>query len=52
MTEAEFQAKTDSLTALRMEELTSQSLEELDHRIAIEVKEKTDSIVHALLTQP
>lgn len=37
--------KSDSLTAIRFEELQKQAAEDLDHRIAIEVKPKVDSIL-------
>jgi hypothetical protein len=45
LTKKEFHHKTDSLTAVRFQELKLQSAEDLDRRIAIEVKPKVDSIL-------
>jgi hypothetical protein len=41
-------ARIDSLVALRMDEMTRQSMEDLDRRKAIEVKAKADSIIGAV----
>lgn len=45
MSEEDFTAKVDSLTEIRIREVERQAHELLDHRIAIEVKVKADSIV-------
>jgi hypothetical protein len=45
MSEEDFRAKVDSLTEIRIREVERQAHELLDHRIAIEVKVKADSIV-------
>lgn len=52
MTETEFQAKVDSLTRQKTEAAYRHAQEVLDHRISIEVKEKTDSIVSKRLSAP
>lgn len=44
-TKEELVKKSDSLTALRFRELQKQAAVDLDHRIAIEVKPKVDSIL-------
>jgi polyhydroxyalkanoate synthesis regulator phasin len=47
LTENQVQAKVDSLVGVRMEELSRHYMEDLEKRIAIEVKVKADSIVAA-----
>ena len=47
LTESMMHAKTDSIVGVKMQELNQQSMEDLDHRMAIEVKAKADSIVAA-----
>jgi hypothetical protein len=47
MTENEMQAKADSTVGTKLDELNMQASEDLDRRIAIEVKPKADSIVAA-----
>lgn len=47
MTENEMQAKVDSIVGTRLDELNRQATEDLDRRVAIEVKPKADSIVAA-----
>lgn len=47
MSESDMQRKTDSLAAEKMNGMVEQANEELDRRIAIEVKPKADSIVAA-----
>lgn len=49
MDEATMQAKVDSTVGTRLEELNQQATEDLDRRMAIEVKPKADSIVAARL---
>ncbi len=50
MTRSQIQAKVDSLVGIRMNEINQQAMEDLDRRMAIEVKAKADSIVQAALT--
>lgn len=45
ITKEQLLKRSDSLTAIRFEELQQQAAEDLDHRIAIEVKPKVDSIL-------
>ncbi|MBA3827635.1 MAG: hypothetical protein H0X33_01745 [Taibaiella sp.] len=40
-------AKVDSLVGVKMQDINAQLMEDLDHRISIEVKAKADSIVAA-----
>jgi len=40
-------AQIDSIVGVKTEELSRQSMEDLDRRISIEVKAKADSIVNA-----
>jgi len=47
LTASQIHAQADSLVGARMEEINRQAMEDLDHRIAIEVKAKADSIVAA-----
>ncbi|HEY9177405.1 MAG TPA: hypothetical protein VIN07_06920 [Flavipsychrobacter sp.] len=47
MTENEMEAKVDSIVGTRLDELNQQATEDLDRRVAIEVKPKADSIVAA-----
>lgn len=47
MTENEMDAKVDSIVGTRLDELNQQATEDLDRRVAIEVKPKADSIVAA-----
>lgn len=47
LTESEVHARVDSLVGVKMEELSKQAMEDLDHRMSIEVKAKADSIVAA-----
>lgn len=47
MTENEIQAKVDSTVGTKLDELNTQASEDLDRRMAIEVKPKADSIVAA-----
>ena len=47
LTRSSINAKVDSLVGARMEEINRQAMDDLDHRIAIEVKAKADSIVQA-----
>jgi hypothetical protein len=47
LTQSEIEAKTDSLVGIKMQDLTQQSMADLEARIAIEVKAKADSIVAA-----
>ena len=49
MTESERQAKVDSLVGTKMEEINRLAMEDLDHRMSIEVKAKADSIVAAVM---
>jgi uncharacterized protein YcfL len=44
---SERKAKIDSMVAERMQEVNTQAMEDLDRRMSIEVKAKTDSIVQA-----
>lgn len=46
-TRSERSAKIDSMVAERMQEVNTQAMEDLDRRMSIEVKAKTDSIVQA-----
>lgn len=48
---SEIEAKVDSLVGSKMEEINRQAMEDLDRRMAIEVKAKADSIVAATLAQ-
>lgn len=43
-------AQVDSIVGARMEEINRQAMEDLDHRMAIEVKQKADSIIAARRT--
>lgn len=45
MKESQRNAIADSIVGVRMEDVNRQALEDLDRRIAIEVKAKADSIV-------
>ncbi len=47
----EIDARVDSLVGVRMESLQREAMEDLDRRIAIEVKAKADSIVAAMRGQ-
>lgn len=47
LTQSAIHAKVDSMVGARMDEINRQAMEDLDHRIAIEVKAKADSIVAA-----
>lgn len=47
MTQNEINAKIDSLVGVKVSELATQAMIDLDHRMAIEVKAKADSIVAA-----
>lgn len=49
ISKSQMQAKVDSLVGARMEEINAQAMEDLDHRMAIEVKAKADSIVEAYM---
>lgn len=49
LTQQEMEMKVDSMVAAKMEIVNQQAMEDLDHRMAIEVKAKTDSIVNAKL---
>lgn len=51
-TEEQLLKKSDSLTAIRFGELQKQAAEDLDHRIAIEVKPKVDSILEGISGVP
>jgi len=51
MTESDIQAKVDSLVGVKMEELNMRYMEDLEKRMAIEVKVKADSIVAARKAQ-
>ena len=48
MDDATIQAKADSIVGTKLEELNQQATEDLDRRMAIEVKPKADSIVAAM----
>lgn len=50
-TQSEIDAKVDSLVGVKMEEINKQAMEDLDRRMAIEVKAKADSIVQATMQQ-
>lgn len=45
--ETSITARADSIVGIRMEEINRQAMEDLEKRIAIEVKAKADSIVAA-----
>ena len=45
LTASQIHAQVDSMVGARMDEINRQAMEDLDHRIAIEVKAKADSIV-------
>lgn len=47
ISESEKRAKVDSLVGVRQEEVVKEATEDLDRRMAIEVKQKADSIVEA-----
>ncbi len=47
MSDSEIKAKVDSIVGVRVEEINKQSMDDLDKRMSIEVKTKTDSIVDA-----
>lgn len=47
MTENEMETKVDSIVGTKLDELNQQATEDLDRRMAIEVKPKADSIVAA-----
>lgn len=47
LSQSDIQAKVDSIVGGRMAELNKQSVEDLENRMAIEVKAKADSIVAA-----
>lgn len=47
MDESAVQAKADSTVGARLDELNMQATEDLDRRVAIEVKPKADSIIEA-----
>jgi hypothetical protein len=47
--QSEIDAKVDSLVGVKMEEINRQAMEDLDRRMAIEVKAKADSIVEATM---
>ena len=47
-TKEQLQKKTDSLIAIRFQELQKQAAEDLDRRISIEVKPKVDSILEGV----
>lgn len=49
ITQSRIDAKVDSLVAIKMEEINMQAMEDLDRRMAIEVKAKADSIVQAVM---
>ncbi len=42
---SQMKAKVDSLVAIKLQEINAQAMEDLDRRMAIEVKAKTDSLV-------
>ncbi len=42
---SQMKAKVDSLVGIKMQEINTQAMEDLDRRMAIEVKAKTDSLV-------
>lgn len=42
---SQMNAKVDSLVAIKLQEVNAQAMEDLDRRMAIEVKAKTDSLV-------
>lgn len=48
MDESTINAKVDSTVGTKLDELNQQATEDLDRRIAIEVKPKADSIVAAM----
>lgn len=48
MSESEMQVKVDSIVGTKLDELNQQASEDLDRRMAIEVKPKADSIVAAM----
>jgi len=50
LTETQIKAKVDSLVGIKVQELATQSAEDLDRRMSIEVKAKADSIVQARLS--
>lgn len=47
MSQNEIDARVDSLVGVQMESLHQEAMEDLDRRMAIEVKAKADSIVAA-----
>lgn len=51
MTENEMNARVDSLVGAQMESLQQEAMNDLDRRMAIEVKAKADSIVAAVRNQ-
>lgn len=52
MDDATIQVKVDSTVGTKLEELNQQATEDLDRRLAIEVKPKADSIVAARKATP
>lgn len=51
MTEAEMQAQTDSIVGTKLDELNDEANDDLERRMAIEVKPKADSIVEAKMAE-
>jgi hypothetical protein len=47
LTDNEIKQKVDSLVGVKVEALNRQSMEDLDRRLSIEVKQKADSMVQA-----
>ncbi len=47
LTESAIHAKVDSMVGAKMEDMNKQAMDDLDNRMAIEVKAKADSIVAA-----
>lgn len=45
ISQSEMKARVDSLVAIKMQEINIQAMEDLDRRMAIEVKAKADSLV-------
>ena len=52
MSDADINAKADSIVGTRLDELNQQANEDLDRRMAIEVKPKADSMVEARKSNP
>jgi hypothetical protein len=51
LTRSAMNARIDSIVGSKMEDLNRQSMEDLDHRLSIEVKVKADSIVAARMAK-